>query len=44
MAQTEEFMFKNVAYRPTVYKTGGSGFVCMIHADWGGYLCLFELW
>ena len=21
-AQTEEFMFKNVAYRPTVYKTG----------------------
>jgi hypothetical protein len=23
MAQTEEFMFKNVAYRPTVYRTGG---------------------
>ena len=22
MAQTEEFMFWNVAYRPTVYKTG----------------------
>ena len=22
MAQTEEFMFQNVAYRPTVYKTG----------------------
>ena len=21
-AQTEEFMFRNVAYRPTVYKTG----------------------
>ena len=21
-AQTEEFMFQNVAYRPTVYKTG----------------------
>ena len=23
MAQTEEFMFKDVAYRPTVYRTGG---------------------
>ena len=22
--QTEEFMFQNVAYRPTVYKTGDS--------------------
>ena len=22
MTQTEEFMFQNVAYRPTVYKTG----------------------
>ena len=22
MAQTEEFMFENVAYRPTVYRTG----------------------
>jgi hypothetical protein len=22
MAQTEEFMFQNVAYRPTVYRTG----------------------
>ena len=22
MAQTEEFMFQNVAHRPTVYKTG----------------------
>ena len=22
MAQTEEFMFQNVAYRPTVYVTG----------------------
>ena len=22
MAQTEEFMFQNVAYEPTVYKTG----------------------
>jgi hypothetical protein len=21
-AQTEEFMFQNVAYRPTVYRTG----------------------
>ena len=25
MAQTEEFMFQNVAYRPTVYKTGAGG-------------------
>ena len=25
MAQTEEFMFKNVAYRATVYRTGGEG-------------------
>ena len=24
MAQTEEFMFQNLAYRPTVYRTGGS--------------------
>ena len=24
MAQTEEFMFQNEAYRPTVYKTGGN--------------------
>ena len=23
MAQTEEFMFQNMAYRPIVYKTGG---------------------
>ena len=23
MAQTEEFMFQNVAYWPTVYRTGG---------------------
>ena len=22
MAQTEEFIFQNVAYRPTVYRTG----------------------
>ena len=22
MAQTEEFMFQNLAYRPTVYRTG----------------------
>ena len=22
MAQSEEFMFQNVAYRPTVYRTG----------------------
>ena len=26
MAQTEEFMFQNVAYRPTVYRTGVSGY------------------
>ena len=25
MAQTEEFMFQNVPYRPTVYKIGVSG-------------------
>ena len=24
-AQTEEFMFQNVAYRPTVYQTGVAG-------------------
>ena len=24
MAQTEEFMFQNVAYRPTVYRTGAN--------------------
>ena len=24
-AQTEEFMFQNVVYRPTVYRTGGFG-------------------
>ena len=24
-AQTEEFMFQNVAYRPTVYRTGEGG-------------------
>jgi hypothetical protein len=24
MTQTEEFIFQNVAYRPTVYKTGAS--------------------
>ena len=24
-AQTEEFMFQNVAYRPTVYRTGAVG-------------------
>ena len=24
-AQTEEFMFQNVAYRPTVYRTGCKG-------------------
>ena len=29
MAQTEEFMFQNVAYRPTVYRTGPhSGHAC----------------
>ena len=27
-AQTEEFMFQNVAYRPTVYRTGVSGQLC----------------
>ena len=26
MAQTEEFMFQNVTYRPTVYRTGGKSF------------------
>ena len=26
MAQTEEFMFPNVTYRPTVYRTGGVSF------------------
>ena len=26
-AQTEEFMFQNVAYRPTVYKTGPIAFL-----------------
>ena len=30
MAQTEEFMFQNVAYRPTVYRTGAGGFVISI--------------
>jgi hypothetical protein len=28
MAQTEEFMFQNVAYRPTVYRTGNSPKKC----------------
>ena len=36
MATKEEFMFQNVAYRPTVYKTGGMAInkfsmsVCML--------------
>ena len=31
MAQTEEFMFQNVAYRPTVYRTGASAFKSRIN-------------
>ena len=27
-SQTEEFMFQNVAYRPTVYKTGANADTC----------------
>ena len=27
MAQIEEFMFQNVAYRPTVYRTGLRGMI-----------------
>ena len=29
MAQTLESMFQNVAYRPTVYRTGGKGEIAM---------------
>ena len=29
MAQIEEFMFRNVAYRPTVFKTGVASIVCV---------------
>ena len=28
MAQTEEFIFQNVAYRATVYKTGSEFILC----------------
>ena len=30
MAQTEEFIFQNVAYRPTVYRTGGGSIVYLL--------------
>ena len=36
MAQTEEFMFQNVAYRPTVYRTGAG--TCTIVLLWGEFL------
>ena len=32
-AQTEEFMFQNVAYRPTVYKTGHCTTLTLSHKD-----------
>ena len=33
--QTEEFIFQNVAYRPTVYKTGGQSNKCQNKMDIG---------
>ena len=42
MATKEEFMFQNVAYRPTVYKTGGMAInkfsmsVCMLRVKLAG--------
>jgi hypothetical protein len=38
MAQTEEFMFQNVAYRATVYKTG------QLPASWLKTDCQYYLW
>ena len=40
MAQTEEFMFQNVAYRPTVYRTGAFSMFPML----GTNLCLKAAW
>ena len=37
-AQKEEFMFQNVAHRPTVYKTGARH---TYRAQWGHHLFLF---
>ena len=31
MAQTEEFIFQNVAYRPTVYRTGTLAYILSIN-------------
>ena len=31
IAQTEKFMFQNVAYRPTVYKTGTGIYLASAH-------------
>ena len=36
MAQTEEFMFQNVAYRPTVYRTGVVTVRGVVPGDVGG--------
>ena len=30
MAQTEEFVFQNVAYRPTLYRTGDKALVLFV--------------
>ena len=35
MAQTEEFMFQNAAYRPTVYRTGVVAVNVMSRVSWG---------
>ena len=39
-AQTEEFMFQNVVYRPTVYRTGSLS-IKDCHVKWkaGSYYC-----
>jgi hypothetical protein len=47
-AQTEEFMFQNVAYRPTVYKTGGkvltwfNGIIGLLLFGWRGGTLRFD--
>ena len=34
MAQTEEFVLQNVAYRPTVYRTGYDIWQVYLHVQW----------
>ena len=42
MAQTLESMFQNVAYRPTVYRTGGAGIFHKFHIPYIGSRIFIE--